>query len=388
MILCQERVNKAMSDSEDVEVQYFRSIKNIGETDWNTAAPKENLFLQYAYLEQLESFAPENIGFAYVLFCQDHKYIGVAYFQIGFFDAEKSIQTTNWLKKLIAKPIKFHSLIIGNALLTGEHGFYFSDTVNRNDQEKLLFRAIDKVEQRCNKEGRKTSFHLAKDFYEDKIYLTKKNYHAFPFSPNMILHLRPEWNNFDDYLDAMQSKYRIRVRRAEKKKAGLRCLEMDLQILEDQRDTMYNFYKKIADEADFNYTLIHREYFIEMKKRHEDSFRVFAYFDQNKMVGFYSTLHNFQELETGFIGFDNEYNASHQIYLNFLYDMVRIGLESRVAHITFARTALEIKSSIGAEPVAMFTYLKHRSPIVNYFLPYIVKMIAPAQEWQQRHPFK
>jgi predicted N-acyltransferase len=204
----------------------------------------------------------------------------------------------------------------------------------------------------------------------------------------MILDIRPEWSTFELYLDAMSTKYRTRAKRAEKKFVGLKYLEMDVEMIENQQDTIYNLYNKIANEADFNYTFIHKNYFLELKKALGDAYRIVGCYDRNELVGFFSTIYNFDELETGFIGFDDTYNASHQIYLNFLYEMVKIGIEYGVKKVVFSRTALEIKSSIGAEPHLMQTYLKAQSPILNRFMPRVVTAISPKQDWQQRKPFK
>ncbi len=388
MLVCKERKKIQNPNLQNIDIQYFKSIQLIDKETWNEAAPANDLFLQYDYLLFLEKFPPDSGSFAYVVFTQHGKNIGVAYFQIGYFDAEKSIHSDSLFVKSITRQINFKALILGNALVTGEHAYYFDQSISKENQENALQKAIEKVENQCVKENRKTSFHLVKDFFQEKDFLIEKNYAAFPFSPNMILDLRSEWDSFEAYLDAMSTKYRTRAKRAEKKLSGLKYLEMDVQMIENQQDTIYNLYNKIANGADFNYTFIHKKYFIELKKALGDAYRIIGCYNQNELVGFFTTIYNFDELETGFIGFDEKYNASHQIYLNFLYEMVKIGIEAGVKKVVFSRTALEIKSSIGAEPHFMQTYLKAQSPILNRFMPRVVAAIAPKQEWQQRKPFK
>jgi hypothetical protein len=373
---------------QDIDIQYFNSLKQVKKSVWNQGAAPNDVFLQYNYLSVLENFPPVNMSFAYIIFFDEKNPIGVAYFQISPFDASSSIKDSSSTKYWIAKQLKFNALIIGNALLTGEHGHYFSSAIVQEDQEKLLLQAIEKVQIECEKEQRKITFQLAKDFYTPQHFLEKDKRHAVPFSPSMILVLKPEWNTFEDYLAAMLTKYRTRAKRAEKKREGLKMLELDLQSIENHSVRMYELYKKIADGADFNYTFVHERYFIEMKKTFEEDFKVLGYFEQNRLVGYCTTLLNHDELETGFLGFEDEYNTSHQIYLNFLYDMVRVGIENRVKKVVFSRTALEIKSSIGAEPHQVFTYLKHNNKAINFLIPSIVARIAPSQEWTQRHPFK
>ena len=373
---------------QDIDLQYFSSLKQIKKSVWNQGAAPDDIFLQYDYLSVLENFPPVNMSFAYIVFFKKKNPIGVAYFQVSPFDASSSIKDTDSTKYWIAKQLKFNALIIGNALLTGEHGSYFSEVIEQNEREQLLLEAIEKVQIECEKEQRKIAFQLAKDFYKPQLFLEKDRRHAVPFSPSMILDLKSEWATFDDYLAAMLTKYRTRAKRAEKKKEGLKMLELDLQSIENQCVRMYELYKKVADSAGFNYTFVHEKYFIEMKKTFGECFKVLGYFEQNHLVGYCTTLHNHDELETGFLGFEDQYNASHQIYLNFLYDMIKVGIENRVKKVVFSRTALEIKSSVGAEPHQVFTYLKHHNPAINFLIPSIVARIAPQPEWTQRHPFK
>ena len=77
------------------------------------------------------------------------------------------------------------------------------------------------------------------------------------------------------------------------------------------------------------------------------------------------------------------------MYLNMLYNMACYGIDNRFKSIVFARTAMEIKSSIGAKPYPMYIYLNHtNSFIANTVLKGIVKYMNPIQEWQERNPFK
>ena len=76
------------------------------------------------------------------------------------------------------------------------------------------------------------------------------------------------------------------------------------------------------------------------------------------------------------------------LYLNMLYNMTEFGINHQFKKIIFGRTALEIKSSIGATPVIMSGFIYHRNKLVNKFLGKIFKNLEPETVWQQRHPFK
>ena len=113
-----------------------------------------------------------------------------------------------------------------------------------------------------------------------------------------------------------------------------------------------------------------------------------GYFLQGKLVGFYTLLDNGDALDANFLGYEKSLNYDKQLYLNMLLDMVRTAIEKRVQHLVFARTASEIKSSVGAEAKQMYLYLKHKNPIINRILPYTLPFLRPKDPFTPRNPFK
>ena len=77
-----------------------------------------------------------------------------------------------------------------------------------------------------------------------------------------------------------------------------------------------------------------------------------------------------------------------QIYLNMLLDMVKFAIEEQFSRVIFGRTALEIKSTIGAEPVEIYGLIKHNNFLINLFMKKIFPSLSPQTEWIQRKPFK
>ena len=71
-----------------------------------------------------------------------------------------------------------------------------------------------------------------------------------------------------------------------------------------------------------------------------------------------------------------------------LYDMVAYAVNKGYKEIIFARTALEIKSSVGAEPIRMHGFMEHERQFLNPIMDTIFTYLEPESLWQQRHPFK
>ena len=94
-------------------------------------------------------------------------------------------------------------------------------------------------------------------------------------------------------------------------------------------------------------------------------------------------------METYFLGYNKALQHEYQMYLNMLFNMASFGIENGFKSIVYARTAMEIKSSIGAKPQTMHIYLNHTNNfIANTVLKWIVKYMNPMRKWEERHPFK
>jgi hypothetical protein len=56
--------------------------------------------------------------------------------------------------------------------------------------------------------------------------------------------------------------------------------------------------------------------------------------------------------------------------------------------IVFARTALEIKSAVGAKPQQMFGFIKHQNGFVHSKIKKIFDYLEPKVIWTERNPFR
>ncbi|MEO1435273.1 MAG: GNAT family N-acetyltransferase [Bacteroidota bacterium] len=365
-------------------------------------------FLHPDYLKAIEFAAPKNMQFRYCTILKDDQALGVVNCQIMHFKASESIAddkngqldacffqaVATQFNRILARNIKFNTLVCGNLLLTGEHAFAFDETqINHQHFMCLLAEAMKPLRKEIKKHGTSTQLTLIKDFFEDKqvdfeASFSKQAYKSFAIQPNMILPIRSNWLRFEDYLADMQSKYRVRAKRAFKKGRELEKRELTLDNLSVHKERLYELYLGIAESSGFNAFILSVDYFLSLKRELGDRFEVHAYFLADKLVGFYTLIQNHEELEANFLGYDKSINHPTQAYLNMLYDMIRRGIELQVKRIIFARTALEIKSSVGAEPFEMYGYMQHKNTISNRIMNGVFNMLNTQEEWVQRKPFK
>ncbi len=393
MNCCYSKVKNKTENSIGFSYQFFTSIDACKE-DWLIATNPDNLFLQNDYLSLLERNPPKETNFVYTLIAYNGKNIGVAYFQHKEFKPGESLNYDRKgfnlfsnIKIFIAKQLKFSTLVSGNLLLTGEHGFYVQPEF-QSQLGAIYAEAIDETITFLKTKKVNIKLFFVKDFHgEQEEFRLKSKSFTFNFQPSMIMSLLPEWKSMDDYLAALLNKYRTRAKRAFKKGETLSRVEFDTEQIKIHQHRLNELYLKVANNAGFNLFFLNENYIYDLKKSLGDDFTLLAYFVDNQLIGFCTIIKNYDEAEAHCIGFESEYNASHQLYLNMLYDMIQLSIQSKSTHIVFARTAMEIKSTVGAVGHNMFCYIRHSNKIVNYLLPRIIGFLDTNEAWEQRHPF-
>ncbi len=396
---------KLLSES-GISVSMFRSVDDVPLSNWEFLASQPNFFLQKEYLSIVEKNPPLGMKFCYFFFYKEKAPVGIAIGQVQYFKADRSINNEEkkdapcffttffrFLKGLVSSQVEFNILVNGSLLLTGENGFYFDPkVVNKDKSIVLLHEALDYGMDAFEKAGERLSGTLVKDFPEKELVysqkLSKLGHNEFTVQPSMIMDVWPEWKNFDDYLEALHSKYRVRVRRAFKKANAIEKRQFDEEMIHQNLPQIHQLYLNIAENSGFNMINLNDTYLLALKKQFPERFQMIGYYLEDKLIGYFTTFLNGDELEAHFLGFEPKYNHDLQIYLNMLYDMVRIGIDSGARQIIFARTAMAIKSSVGAVAYEMYCYMKHRNTFPNKFIKPILKYLRPEADWEPRHPFK
>lgn len=398
-----------------IATEVYTSISQLSNHVWDKIVePHNNLFLSHAYLQALENAHRERMSFRYVVFSERGKKLGAAYFQLfdvrGNEALKSSAQTDletdptgsnpvlTRIKRAVKKisyrqiaKLRLRMLVCGNALLTGEHGLFFNKKVSKLQANQLLHRAISQIEADEKAEGRKISLTLIKDFDESKAdearNLLNYGFKEINFQPNMVFPLQTEWQTFDNYLQAMHSKYRVRTKKVLSKRSGLVVKDFTYSDIEQHLPEIYRYYSEVADSVDFNLLSASPQYFLELKQQLSECFKLIGYFKDQTLVGFICAFVGKGHLEVHFTGYNQELNKEHAIYSNMLYEMVNMGLQNRVKTIGFGRTALEIKSTIGAVGTNMPAFIKHSNSLVHRYLIPLINQFNQAH-WIPRHPFK
>ena len=386
---------------------FFISLKtNITNTIYQSATDLPNswddlavdtIFLQRKYLAALEQSKPENMKCFFIGFHQDDSLIGIALAQFldlnklaSFGDRDKCFKTT--IRNFVFKNFCSHVLFIGNNMLTGQNAFRFSKDILPSVQSDALMEAIHVLKNEFEQSGKKIHIISVKDFEQEEADMLAQSslnsFYQFSAQPNMVFDIQKEWNSETDYIDSFTKKYRDQYKRARKKLEGIEKRKLLLEDIQFHEDTIYKLYEHVAKNAPFNTFFLAKNHFRVLKEKLGDAFLFYGYFEQDKLIGFSTLIKNGVVMDTYFLGYDWEIQKEKMLYLNMLYDMVAYSINNGFQEIIFARTALEIKSSIGAKAVKMNGFIKHETKIIDSCIGRIFNFLEPEAQWNERNPFK
>ena len=378
------------------QIKCFPSLSE-GKAYWDELEDADDFFLSGDFFSLIDQINLQGVTTGFAIFeHSDHNSFGLVLQtfsfnpeeQMGKLDQNEQYGRLQRLAKrakdVLAKILRFRILSIGQLLLTGNHGLRGTVPLSTSELAALLAEGSEAIASAWPEQIHGI---MIKDLPLD-LHPKAHAYHALPVQPNMVLHLDESWANFSDYLEAMSSKYRVRARRAKKKGDELIRREMELEEISDRQAEMHRMYCIIAEQSDFNAVVLPANYFTVWREQYPERFKVWGYFLGEEFIGFSTAVYNGEELEAHYLGFEADYNRSHQLYLNMLYDLVQEAILAGSKLLVFSRTALEIKSSVGAVPEDLYCWMRARYAVANPLVPIVAKFIAPLPEWEPRHPFK
>lgn len=364
--------------------------------NWNSLAVN-NIFLTKEYLEILEKSAPLNMTCHYIGIFDNSELVGIAVSQFldlnqldSFGDRDKCIKSS--IRNIVFKNFCSHVLLLGNNMLTGQNAWAFSTKIDVKILQNEVLNAMEALKEQFKASGKKVHISSIKDFETEEIETfhpaIKKDYFQFSTQPNMVFTILENWKTEQDYIAALSKKYRDQYKRARKKAEGIEKRKLGLHEIIAFEEEIYNLYYHVAKNAPFNTFFLAKNHFRVFKEILKDKFLFYGYFIDNKLIGFNTLIKNGTAMDTYFLGYDDSIQKEKMLYLNMLYDMIAYSINKGFKEIVFARTALEIKSSVGAKPIEVYGFIKHESKLIDKCTQTIFNYLEPKTEWQERNPFK
>lgn len=381
------------------------SISMLNPQVWQQLAQNSGFFMSHAYFAAMEQVLPLNLSPRYALIFDGHgpdaEPVAAIYMQLADVSLAQarpeadSDDADGWRDPIgqLAQNARQRVLVCGNLLTFGQHGIAFA----ANADPALAWHGVAEVLYRvrqAEKLAGKTHFVMIKDLHDPFIEPAKQlenlSYRYVETEPNMVLDLDANWKNHDDYLASLQSKYRSGVKNAVFKpldEAG--CTVENLTELAPVQERLFELYKMVQVNANFRPFELVPEYFAALQQVAGEHFRCSVVKQGETLLGFLISVADGDTAIAYHIGFDRAAATSGQLplYLRLLHAAIGDGIAMGCKRISFGRTALDPKASLGARPQAFGMLVRHRQPVLNKMMKHLL-LGMEHDDAPERNPFK
>jgi hypothetical protein len=370
-----------------------------------------SVFLRRSTLRVIEQHGPENIQPRYAMIFRGDKPVAAMAAQIVSITGDhlksgakpdvKAGEKTgrrNRLLELALAPaarvaratVRERVLVAGNLLSWGFDGIAFAADEDPAELWPGVAEALYRI-RRAERLGGETNVVMVKDLTPRETGLEalhRFSYRPLETEPNMVLSIDPAWRTYEDYLAALDAKYRRNAKDQVKKLTAAGCVIEPLTDLDGLTDRMHDLYLSVHDNAQVRLVTLRKSYLPSLARALGDDFRCTVARRGDQILGFITSLRGGDTAVGYYIGFDRTAAAEGlPIYLRLLHSTIGDAIGWRCKRLSLGRTALEPKAALGAKPEPMSVWLRHRVPAMNWMIRGMLGAI-PHNEAPERNPFK
>jgi hypothetical protein len=381
-------------------------IDYVDPVRWDAVTRAGSFFMRRDVLRVVEAHGPENIEPRYAMVFRGSDVVAALAVQVVTVTGErlrrdaavaKDAPGKGLLRRMLAPAVRKtgsglreRMLVAGNLLSWGFHGIAFAEKEDPAVIWPAIAEALYRI-RRAERLGGQTDFAMVKDVTAQQLgtdVLRRFSYRALETEPNMVLALDPAWSTYDDYLAALDSKYRKKVKDQVKRLTAGGCTVESLADLGPQARRLHDLYLSVQGNASVRLVTLRENYFPELARVAGDDFRCTVIRRGADLVGFVTTVRDGRTAIGYYIGFDRSAAADGlPIYLRLLHATVADAISWRCERLSLGRTALEPKAGLGARPEPMSVWVRHRLPALNWVLRGLLGAVPHAAA-PERNPFK
>lgn len=332
--------------------------------------------------QAFEQVSLANGTFQYVVLCDEHgKPTSISAFQYVKFDINEAWPYTGSSRRMAQRIADVfirphHRLVVGGSVcISGAEGSWAKS-------KKLAQEALVKAGRYLIDHDPAVFALLLKDF---DYHVSYPDFHTFQVDPIMMMNLTA-YSDWDQYQSALKSKYRQRLRSAYKYSQDIVSWDLDEAQIDLHAPRIQALLDEVVqDQGSFVLANPTADYIPTLKAELGDRCQVTGYFLHDKLIGFRCAVISGDTLFAHLVGFEKKYAQSHKLYQRMLYDYVQAGISLKAEKVDFGRTAMEIKSTLGAKGVDQHLLIRFRKRWMHKILaPIFQRLTAPV--WQARSP--
>ena len=382
------------------------SVDYLNPVHWDTVTTGGSVFLRRDVLRVIERHGPENIEPRYAIIFRGEKAVAALALQLvtvtrdRFEPGEtsrKGRQSARLLQRALTPAVKVATanlrerlLVAGNLLSWGFHGIGFA----ADEEPALLWPGVGESLYRIRRAERltgQTNFVMVKDVTPSQMgldALRRFSYRPMETEPNMVLKIDATWRSYDDYLAALDAKYRRNAKDQLKKLTAGGCTLEPLADLEPCAGRLHELYLAVHANAPVRLVTLPKTYLPELARAAGENFRCTVVRRGETLLGFVTSIRDGETALAYYIGFDRAAaEAGLPIYLRLLHATITDAIGWRCKTLSLGRTALEPKAALGGQPEPIAVWLRHRVPALNWIFRGLLGAV-PHAEAPERNPFK
>ncbi len=375
--------------------QIFHKTGAIPTQDWEKVLAGKNLYLSLAYLQVLEDTLKDQVTLFFSISYQDKVPVLITTFQLVTF-IDKRKQSHKSVLKILSdtkskqQSFKMNMLVCGNVFADGEHGFVASDAISNGEVIQELVTISETIKKKSASQ-KKISVRLFKEFWPESVskmeVLIEHRFKEFHIDVNMVLDIHPSWNTFDDYLQSMKAKFRTKANSTYKRSAAVAMRSLAAIEIKENSHKIDALFANVLDKSEYSFGRMNANVFVALKENLGYDFSFVGAYLNEELVGFSIAYFHNNIMEAGYVGLDYNYNTDYAIYQRLLYHYVEQAIERKMLQLQLGRTSELIKSALGAKPVDMKLYAKHKRPLTNLIMGAVLNKVSPS-DYELRRPFK
>jgi hypothetical protein len=276
-------------------------------------------------------------------------------------------------------------LVLGNLIFTCETGWYFDPLFSEPHRDKILFEMIRIARKQIPKNTIGIMINEASGIRQHHSYKCQ-GFHLFEVENKMVFKSRL-FSNFSEYDEKLISKYRVRKNKIFQLNKNIEFFEINVLNFEMYQNEIQDLFNNVIEKSKFKLLVLNKDYFKIFLEEQSQTFKLVGFRENNTLLGFVSYFEINQEMEVHYIGLNYNYNQTNKLYNLMLYKMIELGISENKIEVCMSRTAQEIKSSVGAQPIRVFSFLKITNVFLNFLTPFFLGRLKP-KKWSPRSIFK
>ena len=283
------------------------------------------------------------------------------------------IESKSWVFDTVSRLLhgksgrwQFSVRVIGTTLGSGDHAFRFALGVSKKQQklclEKTMFCSPSNWGNAIPRVVMVKDQVIAAESSKSPLF---RGWTPMEFDPEMVVHLDPQWGCLEDCLPSLVKKSRTKFKRIQTLSQDFQLKRWSLEQLEADGSSLIELYRLVFERSGFRLGSLHLDELVASKKIWGEAFVVTVYSLGGEQVGFQCAYTTPEATEAFFVGFKPELTKSHAIYQRMLLEFVELGIAAGSKEVRMGRTALDVKSSIGALPRRLQCDVKFRNPLAH-----------------------